>query len=67
MPGRDSLFIPGPTNVPDRLLRAMHREMADHRSPEFPLLVRDILDRLPLIFRTTVGRVFVFPSSGSGM
>jgi alanine-glyoxylate transaminase/serine-glyoxylate transaminase/serine-pyruvate transaminase len=67
MPGRDSLFIPGPTNVPDRLLRAMHRAMADHRSPEFPLLVRDILDRLPQVFKTTTGRAFVFPSSGSGM
>lgn len=67
MPGRDSLYVPGPTNVPDRLLRAMHRAMADHRSPEFPILVRDILDRLPLVLRTTTGRAFVFPATGSGM
>lgn len=67
MPGRDALYVPGPTNVPDRLLRAMHRAMADHRSPEFPALTRDILERLPAIFGTTTGRPFVFPATGSGM
>jgi alanine-glyoxylate transaminase / serine-glyoxylate transaminase / serine-pyruvate transaminase len=67
MPGRDALYVPGPTNVPDRILRAMHCAMADHRSPEFPALVRDILDRLPQILRTTTGRPFVFPATGSGM
>jgi alanine-glyoxylate transaminase / serine-glyoxylate transaminase / serine-pyruvate transaminase len=67
MPGRDALYVPGPTNVPDRLLRAMHRAMADHRSPEFPALTRDILERLPAIFGTATGRPFVFPATGSGM
>jgi alanine-glyoxylate transaminase/serine-glyoxylate transaminase/serine-pyruvate transaminase len=67
MPGRDFLFVPGPTNVPDRLLRAMHRAMADHRSPEFPTLVRDILDRLPAVLGSTTARAFVFPATGSGM
>ncbi len=36
MPGRNFLFVPGPTNVPDRILRAMHRPMEDHRSSDFP-------------------------------
>ncbi len=67
MPGRDFLYVPGPTNVPDRLLRAMHRAMADHRSPEFPVLVRDVLDRLPLIVGSDRARAFVFPATGSGM
>jgi alanine-glyoxylate transaminase/serine-glyoxylate transaminase/serine-pyruvate transaminase len=67
MPGRDFLYVPGPTNVPDRVLRAMHRAMVDHRSPEFPTLVRDILDRLPLIFGSAHARAFVFPATGSGM
>ena len=36
MAGRNFLFVPGPTNVPDRILRAMHRAMEDHRSSDFP-------------------------------
>jgi alanine-glyoxylate transaminase/serine-glyoxylate transaminase/serine-pyruvate transaminase len=67
MPGRHFLFVPGPTNVPDRIMRAMHRAMEDHRSPVFPSLFRDILDRLPRIVRTTTGRSFVFASTGTGM
>ena len=39
MAGRNFLFVPGPTNVPDRVLRAMHRTMEDHRSSDFPALV----------------------------
>ena len=67
MAGRSLLFIPGPTNVPDRILRAMHRPQEDHRSPDHPTLVRGIFEDLKPVFGTTTGRTFVFPSSGSGM
>ena len=67
MPGRHFLFVPGPTNVPDRVLRAMHRAMEDHRSPTFPLILRDILDRLPKVLGMSSGRAFVFAATGTGM
>ena len=43
MPGRHFLFVPGPTNVPDRIMRAMMVAMEDHRSPRFPQLVLPLL------------------------
>jgi len=46
MAGRNFLFVPGPTNVPDRVLRAMMVSMEDHRSPAFPELTRTILPGL---------------------
>jgi alanine-glyoxylate transaminase/serine-glyoxylate transaminase/serine-pyruvate transaminase len=63
--GRHFLQIPGPTNVPDRVLLAMARPTIDHRSPEFAALTREVLDGLKSVFQTT-GAVVVFPSSGSG-
>jgi alanine-glyoxylate transaminase / serine-glyoxylate transaminase / serine-pyruvate transaminase len=63
--GRHFLQIPGPTNVPDRVLRAMARPTIDHRSPEFAALGREVLDGLKTIFKTT-GPVVIFPASGSG-
>lgn len=63
--GRHFLQIPGPTNVPDRVLRAMAAPTIDHRGPEFAALSRDILDKLPAIFKTR-RRVVMFPSSGTG-
>ncbi|MBC8088063.1 MAG: aminotransferase class V-fold PLP-dependent enzyme [Phycisphaerae bacterium] len=67
MPGRPFLFVPGPTNVPDRIMRAMHRAMLDHRSSSFPELTRSVLDRLPQVFGLTGGECFVFACSGTGM
>ena len=67
MPGRNFLFVPGPSNVPDRILRAMHRPMEDHRSSNFPGLIRPILDDLKTVFGTTSGQAFVFPATGTGM
>src|SRR5918911_1110767 len=67
MPGRNALFVPGPTNVPDRILRAMHRAMEDHRSSAFPELTLSILPDLKKVFRTTEGQAFVFPATGTGM
>jgi alanine-glyoxylate transaminase / serine-glyoxylate transaminase / serine-pyruvate transaminase len=63
--GRHFLQIPGPTNVPDRVLRAMDRPTVDHRGPEFAALAREVLAGLKRTFRAS-GPVFVFPSSGSG-
>ncbi|HEY2782542.1 MAG TPA: aminotransferase class V-fold PLP-dependent enzyme [Steroidobacteraceae bacterium] len=66
MNGRNFLFVPGPTNVPDRVLRAMSVASEDHRSPDFPLLARACLDGLKPVFKTTSGHPIVFPSSGTG-
>jgi len=66
MAGRNFLFVPGPTNVPDRVMRAMMVSMEDHRSPAFPVLTRTILPGLKKVFRTERGTPFVFPSSGTG-
>ncbi|MDB6084601.1 MAG: serine-glyoxylate aminotransferase, partial [Gammaproteobacteria bacterium] len=60
------LFVPGPTNVPDRVLRAMVVAMEDHRSPIFPELTRACLNGLKPIFKTTTGTPILFPSSGTG-
>jgi len=59
------LQIPGPTNVPDRVLRAMARPVIDHRGPEFAALTLDLLAGLRAIFKTS-GPVVIYPSSGSG-
>ena len=67
MAGRHFLQIPGPTPVPDRLLRAMHRAMEDHRSSAFPVLTRSILSRLPQVVHQTKGEPFVFPATGTAM
>ncbi len=67
MAGRHFLQIPGPTPIPDRLLRAMHRASEDHRSSAFPTFTRSILSRLPLVVNQTTGQHFVFPASGTGM
>jgi alanine-glyoxylate transaminase/serine-glyoxylate transaminase/serine-pyruvate transaminase len=63
--GRHFLQIPGPTNVPDRVLRAMNRPTIDHRGPEFSRLTVGILEDLKKVFQTE-GPVVVFPSSGTG-
>jgi len=63
--GRHFLQIPGPTNVPDRVLRAMARPTIDHRGPEFGPLTLGILERLKQVCGTKQS-VFLFPSSGSG-
>lgn len=67
MAGRHFLQIPGPTPVPDRLQRAMHRQMEDHRSSTFPAFTRSILSRLPQVVHQTRGEAFVFPATGSAM
>ncbi len=63
--GRHFLQIPGPTNVPDRILRALSRPTIDHRGLEFARMAREVLEGLQHIARTT-GPVVIFPSSGTG-
>jgi alanine-glyoxylate transaminase/serine-glyoxylate transaminase/serine-pyruvate transaminase len=63
--GRHFLQIPGPTNVPDRVLRALAAPTIDHRGPEFAVLARAVLSGLKPVFRTT-GPVVAFPASGTG-
>jgi alanine-glyoxylate transaminase / serine-glyoxylate transaminase / serine-pyruvate transaminase len=64
--GRHFLQIPGPTNVPDRILRAIDRPTIDHRGPEFSRLTSECLDGMKRIFKLSDGHVFIFPSSGTG-
>ena len=63
--GRHFLQIPGPTNVPDRVLRAMARPTIDHRGPEFGVLGREVLAELKPIFKTAEP-VIIYPASGTG-
>lgn len=65
--GRNHLFVPGPTNVPDRVLRSMVVAQEDHRSPKFPELIRDTLVDVKKVFKTTEGQVLLFPASGTAM
>ncbi|HWV80844.1 MAG TPA: aminotransferase class V-fold PLP-dependent enzyme [Hyphomicrobiaceae bacterium] len=63
--GRHFLQIPGPSPVPDRILRAMDMPVIDHRGPEFQKLGRRVLDGIKSIFKTK-GPVVIFPASGTG-
>ena len=65
MPGRPFLQIPGPTLVPERIVRAMSESIIDHRGPRFAALVHECLDGLKGIFQTT-GHILLFPGSGTG-
>jgi len=65
MSGRHFLQIPGPTNVPERILRAIDSATIDHRGPDFSRLALEVLDGLRVIFKTTKP-VVVFPASGTG-
>jgi alanine-glyoxylate transaminase/serine-glyoxylate transaminase/serine-pyruvate transaminase len=63
--GRHFLQIPGPTNVPDRVLRAMDMPTMDHRGPEFAQLTLEILDGLKQVFKTS-SDIVIYPASGTG-
>ncbi|NDU92211.1 MAG: aminotransferase class V-fold PLP-dependent enzyme, partial [Ferrovum sp.] len=66
MAGQNFLFVPGPTNVPARIQRAMMVPMEDHRSPRFPELTLEVMQGLKKIFKTEKGTPILFPSSGTG-
>ncbi|TMH99550.1 MAG: aminotransferase class V-fold PLP-dependent enzyme [Betaproteobacteria bacterium] len=64
--GRHFLQIPGPTNVPDRVLRAIDFPTMDHRGPEFADLGKGVLSGMKRIFKSTKGEVVIYPASGTG-
>src|SRR3954447_4385507 len=63
--GRHFLQIPGPTNVPDRILRAMDYPTIDHRGPEFNALAKKVLRAVRQVFQTKQP-VIIYPASGTG-
>jgi alanine-glyoxylate transaminase / serine-glyoxylate transaminase / serine-pyruvate transaminase len=64
--GRHFLQIPGPTNVPDRVLRAIDLPTMDHRGPEFGELGKAVLAGMKRVFKSTQGEVVIYPASGTG-
>jgi alanine-glyoxylate transaminase / serine-glyoxylate transaminase / serine-pyruvate transaminase len=64
--GRHFLQIPGPTNVPDRILHAISRPTIDHRGPEFSRLSLECFEGMKTVFQTARGHVFIYPASGTG-
>ncbi|CAI7848895.1 unnamed protein product [Closterium sp. NIES-53] len=65
-PGRNHLFVPGPTNVPEQVQRAMLRGNEDHRSPAFPVLSKSVIEDSKKLFGSTEGTCFIFPATGTG-
>ena len=66
MPGYNHLFIPGPTNIPEAVRQAMNVPMEDMRAPDFPELTLPLFEDVKKVFKNENGRVFIYPSSGTG-
>jgi alanine-glyoxylate transaminase/serine-glyoxylate transaminase/serine-pyruvate transaminase len=66
MQGTRHLFVPGPTNVPDTVRRALDLPMEDHRAPDLPRFTLPLFADLKKVFKTDTGQVFLFPASGTG-
>ena len=66
MSGRPFLQIPGPTLVPERIVRAMSQSIIDHRGPKFAALVGEILTGLRGVFKAERGQPILYPGSGTG-
>ena len=66
MVGYNHLFVPGPTNVPESVRQAMNVSMEDMRSPTFPAFTLPLFEDMKKVFKNETGRVFIFPSSGTG-
>src|SRR3989304_3731133 len=65
MPGRPFLQVPGPTNVPERILRAMAQPVLDYRGPALAAPARELRAVLKRVFQATAGTVVLFPGSGT--
>lgn len=63
---QNPIFIPGPTNVPDRLRRTMDMQTKDHRSPEFGAMLPSLFDGVRKVFNTKTAEIITFPASGTG-
>nr|MDQ3960344.1 aminotransferase class V-fold PLP-dependent enzyme [Pseudomonadota bacterium] len=66
MPGRNFLFIPGPTNIPERIMNAMHISQEDMRALDLPSFTLPLFEDVKQIFKSQTGQVFIFPASGTG-
>lgn len=66
MSGRNFLYIPGPTNVPQRVRNAMNLEQEDMRAVDFPDFTLPLFEDMKKMFKTETGRVFIYPASGTG-
>ena len=66
MSDQNPVFIPGPTNIPDRLRAAMHVQTRDHRAPDFVETFAPVLEDTKKVFGTKDGTVITFPASGTG-
>lgn len=64
-PGRNHLFVPGPVNIPEPVIRAMNRNNEDYRSPAVPAMTRTLLEDVKKIFKTTTGTPFLIPTTGN--
>lgn len=64
-PGRNHLFVPGPVNIPEQVIRAMNRNNEDYRSPAIPALTKTLLEDVKKIFKTTSGTPFLIPTTGT--
>lgn len=65
-PGRNHLFVPGPVNVPEQVLRAMNRNNEDYRSPAMPTLSKSVIEDVKRIFKTSSATSFIIPTTGTG-
>ena len=65
MPGRNFLFVPGPTNIPQSIQNAMNIAQQDHRRPDFSKLTKPLFKGLNEVFKTKTGRSFIFPATGT--
>lgn len=63
-PGRNHLFVPGPVNIPEPVLRAMNRNNEDYRSPAIPAMTKTLLEDVKKIFKSTSGTPFLIPTTG---
>ena len=66
MNGQNPIFIPGPTNIPDRLRAAMNVQSSDHRAPDFKNLLQPVLQDVRKVFKMSGGEIITFPASGTG-
>ena len=65
-PGRNHLFVPGPVNIHENVLRAMDRPSQNHRDPWFAPFLKEILEDSKMIFGTKKGTPFIYPGTGTG-
>ena len=64
--GQNPIFIPGPTNTPDALRKAMNVPSSDHRAPDFAELMARVLEKSKMVFKTETGQVVTLPATGTG-